>query len=95
VVDRDAVEELANAWCEQDRSCDRVGAGRQATAFFDCVAQRRDAVRTDLQAIGCPRGIGATQARTCADELERVDCANPTASLLTLAQCQSDTLCAK
>ena len=95
VVDPDVVEEFANAWCQQDRSCDRVGAGRQHPAFFDCVAERRDAVRTDLQAIGCPHGIRTTQARKCADELEQVDCANPTASLLSLAQCQSETLCAK
>ena len=95
MVDPDAVEEFANAWCEQDRSCERVGAGRQHAAFFDCVAERRDAVRTDLQALGCSRGIVATQARKCADELEQVDCANPTASLLSLAQCQSEILCAK
>jgi hypothetical protein len=94
-VDPDAVEELANSLCARQRSCDRVGTGREYSSFFDCLNEQRGAVRADLASLGCASGVEATHAQQCAAEIEKADCTQPIGGLPTLEPCRGDVLCSK
>jgi hypothetical protein len=89
------VDQIAEAWCNQQRACDRVGTGRRYSAFFECMTQMREAVRDDLTGFNCPRGIDATRTQPCMAEIEREDCTHDLVTLMSLADCRGEVLCAK
>jgi hypothetical protein len=92
-LEPDVVEQLAQTWCAQERSCNRVGAGY--LALFDCLARTRSSVHDDLSALTCSHGIDWSRAPACAAEIEQVGCQDPLVTLLSLEKCRSDTLCAR
>jgi hypothetical protein len=89
------VDQFAEAWCNQQRGCDRVGTGRRYSAFFECMTQMRGAVRDDLTGFNCSHGIDATRTQPCMAEIEREDCTHDLVTLMSLADCRGEVLCAK
>jgi hypothetical protein len=89
------VNELAEAWCGQQRLCDQVGTGRQYATFFDCLTQTRDAVRGDLTTFDCPPDVDTTRTPPCMAEIGQMDCSRNVGTPLALPDCHREVLCAK
>jgi Family of unknown function (DUF6184) len=93
VAGAEVVDQLAEAWCDRQRSCDRVGAGQAYATYFDCVKQTRTAGRRDLDSLRCPHGIDSTRAQACVAAIGRQPCSDDVIVLLAPEQCRGADLC--
>lgn len=89
------VDVFANAWCEQQRSCEHIGEGRLYSDFAACTGAMQTAAVNDLARYGCSRGADPTGTEECQAAIERVDCAHTPLTLSSLAICARDKVCAK
>jgi hypothetical protein len=87
------VDQLAGAWCDQQRSCDRVGAGGAYTSFFDCMEQTRTRGRRELESLRCVHGIHSARAQPCATAIRSEPCSGNPVVLLSPAKCSGAELC--
>jgi hypothetical protein len=90
----EALARFARARCDRETACNRVGEGRPFKSQDSCVAEQRDRVRADVDALGCPRGIDILQLGTCVNAIRLQGCDDRRVDVDALPDCASSALCA-
>lgn len=94
-IDPEAVDALAQSWCDQQRGCDRIGEKKPYADFEACMSQFRGAVHDDLDAFHCPRGLDSVQTKSCMSAIHLAACDSGDVALPALPACRGEVLCAK
>ncbi len=94
-IDAQAVDELAQSWCDQQRGCDQIGEKKPYADFESCMSRMRGVVHDDLDAFHCSHGLDSLQTQSCMSAIHLAACARGDVALPALPACRSEALCAK
>jgi hypothetical protein len=94
-LDQDAVDGLAQSFCDQQRACSQVGPDRQYSDFDACMTQMRGTTHDDLAALHCVRGLDSAQTAKCRSAILGGACEQGFATLPAVVECRGERLCAK
>jgi hypothetical protein len=92
-TDDEVVASIADARCDREASCNRVGPGAHYRNRDDCVHQNRQSLRTDLNSARCPGGIGEAGLTQCVKSLENGQCSAPGQDTGVTSHCKLDSMC--
>lgn len=90
----EAIGRLAQARCDRETACGRVGAGRAWGTQDLCVTRQRDHARAEIAGAACPRGVDSTQLASCLNALRAQACDDRRTELDAIAGCRLSALCA-
>jgi len=93
VTNDHAIEEITNARCAREFSCDNIGAGRVWRDYDACRRDVRLSMRDTLVGQSCTSGVGAYQLSSCIHDIRSVECAAPQGSVQRFASCAETKLC--
>jgi len=91
-----ATGRLAQALCDRENGCGRVGGADKAwPSLATCASSVRVVVRQDLAQADCPDGHDAGALTTCLSAIRRAACDERVDGLASLAECDARTLCVR
>jgi hypothetical protein len=95
-ADKNIVEQLANARCDRETSCDNVGVPKAKYSSRDaCMAAMRGDMAPSLNGYDCPGGIDQTGLERCLNAIHDEGCGRPLDTLSRFDRCRSSSLCLK
>ncbi len=87
--------QLASARCDREAACDGIGPDQTYRSAGACLDLVRDALRFDLEALGCPT-MDDAEVRRCVVAMARQDCgARGAEALAHVEECAASALCSK
>jgi hypothetical protein len=87
------VGRLAQALCDRESACERIGEGRPWPTSATCMDGLRPTVRADVDSAGCPDGFDSASLSSCLTALRRAECTERVESLASLRACEPRALC--
>lgn len=90
----EAVGRLAQARCDRDTSCNRIGRGRTWPTQDACLAHQRERLAPAASALGCARGVDGVQLGMCLNAVRAQACDDLRVELTALPECAENALCA-
>ena len=88
------VGRIAQARCDREVACDRVGEGKPFKTSTQCMSSLRSRSRADVVAAQCARGFDNTQIALCLTSIRQFRCDSGLDGIDAIAQCQRSALCA-
>lgn len=88
------VGRVAQARCDREVACDRVGEGKPFKTTEQCTTSIRNRARADVVAAECTRGFDNAQVGICLTSIRQFRCESTLGAIDAIAQCQSSALCA-
>ena len=88
------VGRIAQARCDREVACDRIGDGKAFATSEQCTASVRNRSRADVVAAQCKRGFDNTQVGLCLTSIRHFRCDAGLGAIDAIAQCQRSALCA-
>ncbi len=88
-----AVEQIAQARCDREVRCGKVGPDKDYTSQEVCLTKVKDEWRDDLNARECPGGVVQKELTECLAEIRNEDCGNPFDSLSRIIACREGDIC--
>ena len=88
-----AIEEITNARCAREFSCDNIGQGRVWRDYDACSRDVRLSMRDSLRGQACNSGVGAYALSRCLEDLRNARCAAPQGTIEHFASCAEVKLC--
>jgi hypothetical protein len=88
------VGRIAQARCDREVACDRVGETKGSKTNVQCTSTLRGISRADVVAAQCTRGFDDTQVAMCLTSIRQFPCDARLDAVETLPHCQSSALCA-
>lgn len=87
------VGRIAQARCDREVACERVGEGRPFATNEQCMSTLRTRSRADVVAARCARGFDNTQVGLCLTSIRQYRCESGLDAIDTINQCQRSALC--
>jgi hypothetical protein len=87
------VGRIAQARCDREVACDRVGEGKPFKTTEHCMSTLRSRSRADVVAAQCTRGFDNTQVGLCLTSIRQYRCESGLDAVDVIAQCQRSALC--
>lgn len=84
---------IADARCDREQRCNRIGAGKTYADRNACVTNVQQAWRDDLTFKDCPGGVDAGKLNQCLAELRNADCGAALDRLGSTMACRTSDLC--
>jgi len=84
---------LATARCDQREHCNEVGTGQRFTTLYDCVAQVRTGISSELGRDGCHGVLSSTGVNDCMSAIVADPCNETSDDLGHLQQCRGAAVC--
>jgi hypothetical protein len=88
-----ARDDIADARCEREATCDNIGGDKKFSSAEDCVVSIRADWKDELNARECPGGVNQAQLSECLTAIRNEDCGNPFDTLSRLAACTTGQIC--
>ena len=89
------VDLIAEARCDREQSCNRIGPGAQYRHREDCLREARRFVSTSINAQRCMGGIGEVGLNRCLESIEEGQCDSPEQVTGMTSHCHLSALCMK
>jgi hypothetical protein len=93
IMNDDAAMKLANARCEREDACDKVGAFRRFTSQDACVRELFAEAHAAVVPEACPAGVDEGRLSRCLAEIQSQPCEGLRATITEPASCSRDALC--
>ena len=93
VTNDHAIDEITNARCAREFSCDNIGAGRVWRDYGACTRDVRLSMRGMLVGQACTSGIDAYGLSSCVNDIRNVHCAATQGTVERFASCAEAKLC--
>ncbi|MDB4934003.1 MAG: hypothetical protein JWP87_975 [Labilithrix sp.] len=90
----EALARFARARCDRETVCNRVGPGASFSTQEACLSEQRERIRSDVDALACPRGIDILQLGTCLTAIRLQSCDDRRVDVEALPDCAASALCA-
>lgn len=87
------VGRVAQARCDREVACDRVGEKKAFATTEHCMSTLRERSRADVVAAQCARGFDNTQVGICLTSIRQYRCESALGAVDVIAQCQRSALC--
>jgi hypothetical protein len=87
------VGRIAQARCDREVACDRVGEGKPYKTTEQCTTSVRPRSRADVVAAQCSRGFDNTQVALCLTSIRQHRCESGLGAVDVLPHCQRSALC--
>jgi hypothetical protein len=87
------VGRIAQARCDREVACNRVGEGKAFATTAQCTSSLRNRSRADVVAARCARGFDHTQVALCLTSVRQYRCESGLDAIDAIAQCQRSALC--
>ena len=87
------VGRIAQARCDREVACDRVGQKKTFATSEQCTSTLRERSRADVVAARCARGFDNTQVGICLTSIRQYRCESTLEAVDVISQCQSSALC--
>lgn len=94
LMNDDAAMRLANARCDRENACDKIGAFRRFTDRDACVRELFQEAHADVVPEACPAGVDETKLARCLAAVQSQPCDDARATVDEPASCRRDELCA-
>lgn len=88
------VGRIAQARCDREVACDRVGEGKAFATSQQCMSTLRNRARADVVDAQCARGFDNTQIALCLTSIRQFRCESGLDAIEVIGQCQRSALCA-
>ena len=86
---------LAQALCDRENSCGRVGRDKAWPSLATCASSVRVVIRQDLAQADCPDGHNSDAVRSCLSSLRLAACDQRIDGLASLPECDAPALCVR
>ncbi|MBX3204287.1 MAG: hypothetical protein KF764_04425 [Labilithrix sp.] len=83
----------AQALCERERACGRVGTGALWASANKCLVAMRPLARSDLARTGCPDSFAPTPVASCLSAIRGAACDQRVDGLGALEECEARSIC--
>jgi len=93
VTSEHAIEEITNARCAREFSCDNVGAGRVWRDYASCSRDVRLSMRGMLVGQACTSGVDTRELSSCLGEIRNALCTTPHGTIEHFDACSNAKLC--
>jgi hypothetical protein len=89
------VARMAQAICDRETSCNRVGPDKPVATAAQCMSVVRDRARVDVVDARCERGFDTTQLALCLTVIRQTACDASLDAIGSLTHCQPSALCSR
>lgn len=90
----EATARIAEARCDRETSCNRIGKGRAWASKGSCLEAQRERVGRAIDTAVCKRGVDSVQLTSCLTEVRGQACNDPRDNIDSTAGCRASALCA-
>jgi len=94
-VSERTVDQIAQARCDREGSCDNIGDGKAYANQKACLNDIRGKGFNDFTATTCPNGIDSSQLQKCLAEIRGERCGSPIDTISRINSCRTEALCPK
>ncbi|MDF2695821.1 MAG: hypothetical protein K0S65_4204 [Labilithrix sp.] len=91
----DVLGRAAQALCDREASCDRVGRGKTWASLAACTNGVRPNLREDFSGTSCAKGFDPTIVATCLSAIRLAACDVHIEGLGSVNECQPNEMCAR
>jgi len=84
-----AIRDIAEATCDHERSCLKVGTNNQWSSYEACV----QTTHAKLAYTSCSNSVKQTRLSSCIDDIRADPCVSTRASTLQMTSCAPEQLC--
>ncbi len=84
-----AINDIADATCDHERSCLKVGPNNQWSSYEACV----QTTHAKLAYVSCRASVRQTRLSSCIDDIRADPCVSTRASTLRVSSCTPEELC--
>ena len=84
-----AIRDVAEATCDHERSCLKVGPNNAWPSYETCV----QTTHAQLAYLTCPGTVRQTRLSSCIDDIRADPCVSTRASSLSVSSCMPEQLC--
>jgi hypothetical protein len=88
------IARFAEARCDWENSCNRVGVGKLHESKHACAQNVRPLVRRELGALDCAQGYDPVHVGMCLTAVRRAGCSNDNDTFHTNEDCRPSLVCA-
>jgi hypothetical protein len=92
-ADKEVVDRLAAARCDQEQGCQNVGPGAKYASRGVCIDQLRGSIGNDLNAYNCPHGLARDGVDRCMAAIQSEECNHPFDTLTRFDKCRTGAIC--
>src|SRR5262245_59416616 len=93
IANETAMARLVASRCDRETECANIGPDKHYADRDVCRHEISTALRSDLGASKCPRGISAQQLDSCLVAIQRESCNNAFDTIARLTACRTADLC--
>lgn len=93
VPNETAMARLVAARCDRETECSNIGPSKHYADRDVCRHELSTALRSDLEASKCPRGISSKELDECIVAIQKESCNNAFDTISRLAACRTSDLC--
>lgn len=90
----EATSRIAEARCDRETACNRIGSGRAWASKAACREAQRERVGRLIEPAVCKRGVDSVQLTSCLTEVRSQACDDPRDTIDATAHCRASALCA-
>ena len=87
------IDRVAEAWCDREQFCGRVGEGKTWKSGASCIDRHRPDVRASIDSATCPNGFDAAALSNCLNGLRRAECSTDISRVDAINECNLGSLC--
>ena len=84
-----AINDIAEATCDHERACLKVGVNNQWSSYEACV----QTTHAKLANVSCSTSVKQTRLSSCIDDIRADPCVSTRASALRVSSCTPEELC--
>jgi hypothetical protein len=85
--------QIAQARCELEQRCGRVGQGQRYQSMDACLTTVRQDWQEDLNAYECPGGFNQSELSECLAEIRTEGCESAVQKLGSFVACRASDIC--
>ena len=90
---RSAAEQIADARCEREQQCGKIGKDQTYSSSQDCLARIQSDWKDELNTRECPGGINERELSECLGQVRSEACSNPFDTLARITECTAAQIC--
>ncbi len=94
-ADKTVVQRLATARCDQEQTCNNIGAGQKFASREVCMDSLRGNIGNDLNGYKCPSGLDSAAVDRCLSAIQSEECSHPFDTLTRFDKCRTSAICMK
>jgi len=92
-ADSAVVDRLVTARCDQEQSCNNIGAGAKFASREVCSDKLRGNIGNDLNGFNCQRGLDSQAVDRCMMAIKSEECSHPFDTLTRFDKCRTASIC--